>query len=229
MIPRSKLETSLLRDRNKPLARQWLCFYQDANMNKCPCGRKCSVGREIFNPITFERLVIGKCCAQALKLKTIDSNAVLFDVTNAPERRTPWCLFKAMIEHKNLIKEQDIKTLGELMFKTPTDDMANLQRAKIHLDILASVFCRSQLSVCCNNQYPTLNKIAQPNALFKCCNCLATTEKAIPTDLTIGFQRLDLLRQKVRDPRMKLPKPLNEQVRDEFNANVREQHMKSQQ
>ena len=159
MMPRSKFELSLLRDRNNPLARQWLCFYQDAKMIKCPCGRKCRVGREIFNPFTFEQVVIGKCCALSLKLKTIDTKAGVSEVFFAPEIRTPWCLFKALIDHKNLIKEQDIKTLGRLAFMSPKNDMANLQRAKIHLDILASRFCRSQLSVCCNNQYPVLDKI----------------------------------------------------------------------
>lgn len=87
--PRSKLEMALLRNRDKPLASQWLCFHEDTNMIKCPCGRKCETGREIFNPFTFEQVVIGKCCALSLNLKNVERHASFFDVSNAPEMRTP--------------------------------------------------------------------------------------------------------------------------------------------
>lgn len=211
MIPRSKL----LRDRNKPLARQWLCFYQDTCMTKCPCGRKCRAGREIFNPFTFERLVIGKCCAQALKLKTIDSNAVLFDVT----WETNTDVTVVSVQSDDRAQELDQRTRHKDSRRT---DVRNTERwyGATRQDSLGhSRFRFLPFAV---------SNIGQDCAT-KCGVCQATTEKEIPTDLTIGFQRLDLLRQKVRDPRMKLPKPLHEQVRDEFNANVREQYNKSEQ
>lgn len=133
-----------------------------------------------------------------------------FDVTNAPERRTPtwpWCLFKAMIQHKNSIKDEDIRTLGQLMFITPNDDMANQQRARGFTWTFSLPFSAVRsypFAVTTNIQHWTRLRY---QTQFSKCKLPCDDRKSNSDRLDNRFQRLSCWDKKW-DPRMKLPKPL---------------------